>query len=152
MPRRRSRLVGWPAARAEPEERDLAGAELVAGGLPDAIGEVAEGFVVDVHDGPAALADEMVVRVFAGRLVVGAVGSEVGPQEEALLDEKVERAVDGRGVDPRKLAADALCDLVGAQVLIRLGEEDIPDRLALTGEPPAAPPEAGGMRRRAVFV
>ena len=76
--------LGTAAVRAQAEERELAAAELVAGRVLDPAAEVAERFVVDVRDGAAALAHDVVVEVLAHRLVEGAVGAEVGAADESL--------------------------------------------------------------------
>ena len=56
---------------------------------------------MNVLDRPAALADQVVVGVLEGRLVVRAVGAEIGAQEQSLADQQVEGPVDGRRVDVR---------------------------------------------------
>ena len=49
----------------------------------------------------APLADHVVVLVVAHGLVVGAVAAEVGPEQETVVDEDLERPVDGGRVDAR---------------------------------------------------
>jgi len=89
---------------------------------------------VDVQDGSAALADKVVVGVFVRQLEVRPVASEVGAEQEALGDEELERAVDRGRVHVRQLGADALDDVLGTQMLFRLGGERLPDELALARE------------------
>jgi hypothetical protein len=78
--------------------------------------------------------------------VVGAVASEVGSTYEAVLDEHVEGAVDGGRVEVRDPVADAVADLLGAEVCVGVLGEDVPDRRALGGE--AAPTDAEHADRR----
>src|SRR5262249_14690058 len=98
--RRMIRLRGsaGPALLAEPEERDLARAERESRAGPDLLAQVAEVLVVQVLDGAAALADEVMVRVLVRGLVVRAAAAEVRAQEKALVDEQFERAIDRRRV------------------------------------------------------
>ena len=90
--------------------------------------------------------------VLSGRFVVGAVTAEVGAEYQSFLDEEIERAVDGGGIDEGKLGSDAIDDVFGAQVLIVIGEENIPDCLSLPGEASAGRTKARRMHGRLVVV
>ncbi len=94
----------------------------------------------------ADLADEVVVEVLVRRLVVGPIAAEVGPPDEPFLDENVEGAVDRRGVDPWDLSPYAIRDELGAQMLVGIGRENVPDRRTLACQASAA--LAQGRRRR----
>ena len=73
---------------------------------------------MDVGDRAAALAHEVVVRMFVRGLVVRAVRAELRAKQKPLLDEKRERAVDGGRIDARQFGPDVLDDVVGAQVSV----------------------------------
>jgi hypothetical protein len=92
------------------------------------------------------------VVVLVGGLVEDAVLAEVGAQDEPRLDEHVEGAVDGRGGDRRCALADAVGDVLGAEVAVGLARDDVPDQAALAGQAPAAAAQGGlaGLRRVAV--
>jgi hypothetical protein len=92
---------------------------------------------VDVGDGAAAFAHEVVVRVLCRRLVVRAIGAEVGTCDEAFVDEQVERAVDRRGAGAWELGLNAFDEIVSGEVSVRLGDERFPDQLPLLGQPAA---------------
>ena len=90
---------------------------------------------MDVRDGAAAVADEVMVGVLPGRLEIGAVAAEIGTQEQALVDEQVEGAIDRGGVDTREVGPHRFDDVVGAEVLVGLGRERLPDQPALARQP-----------------
>ena len=74
--------------------------------------------------------------MLARGLVVRAVAAEVGSKHEAVVDEDLERPVDGGRVDAREALAHAFHDLLRAQMPVRLGEQHVPDHAPLAGEPP----------------
>lgn len=88
-----------------------------------------------MDDCPAALADDVVVRMFVRGFVVGAIAAEIRTQHESLVDEELERAIDGRRVETRQLRLRALDNLLRAQMPVALGDELVPDEGALTGDP-----------------
>lgn len=103
-------------------------------------------------NGAAALADDVVVRVLVRRLVEGAILAEVRAEHEPVLDEHLERAVNGRGVQARQPPLDALDDLVCAQMAIAVGDEHVPDQPSLLCHTPAAGPQGYCRRRGLVAV
>jgi hypothetical protein len=145
-------ILGGSAAGAEAEEADFALAEPVAGGLVDSVGEVPECLFVEVGDGAASFADEVVMRVVPGRFVVGTVGAQVGAEDESFVDEEIERSVDGGRVDLGELPSNAFDDVFGAEVAVGFGEERVPDRLPLASQPPAFRTEARRVGRGGVSV
>jgi len=87
----------------------------------------------------------MVMLVVAHRLVVGAVAAEVGPEQETVVDQDLERPVDRRSVDAGKPLAHSLHDVLRAQVPARLGHQHLPDHAALARESPSAPAQRRGV-------
>src|SRR5262249_54097563 len=132
-----STCSGVPARAAEAEEGDLGRPDREAGTALDPPAQVTELLVVQVLHRATALADEVMVGVLARRLEVGTVAAEVGAEEQALLDEQLERAVDRGGVHVRKLRPDQLDDVLRAEVPVRLVRECLPDQLSLPGHAPA---------------
>src|SRR2546423_10730602 len=94
---RRSRPSS-PAVGAEPGQLDLAAAEGEADGRVHLLAQVSERVVVHVRHRAAPLADEVVVPMLVRRLVERAPGAEVGPADEPLLDEQLQRPVARLGI------------------------------------------------------
>src|SRR5262249_58573975 len=132
-----STCSGVPASAAEAEEGDLGRPDREAGTALDPPAHVTELLVVKVLHRATALADEVVVGVLARRLEVRTVAAEVGAEEQALLDEQLERAVDRGGVHLRKGRLDQLDDVIGAEGPVRLVREGPPDQLSLSRQAPA---------------
>ena len=103
-------------------------------------------------DRAARLAHQVVVLVLVRRLEDCTARAEIGPPDESLLDEHVERAVDGRRVDLRKPLLNLVRDLLGAQVEVRLGGQHVPDRRTLDGQALASLPQDGRGRQVVVMA
>jgi hypothetical protein len=98
-------------------------------------------------DGSASTANYVVVPVLARRLVEGTVRAEAATQNEAFSDEDVERPVDRRRIDVRKLLVHTRGDFINAQVSVGLSGQGRPDELALAGQASTA----RAQRRRPVL-
>ena len=110
-----------------------------------------EGRVVQVLHGAALLADDVVVAVLARHLEVEAAGAEVGAPRDAGRDQRVERAVDRRGVDRRVPLAGVDEDVVGGDVVA--AAQRLKDQQALGGGTTSgASQERGGGIPRAPSV
>ena len=112
---RRPAEAGHPAVRGRqsrqcPRRLSLAGREVEAGALLDALDRGANCFVGDVLCPAAVHADQMMMVVL-GDLVGAPVGSEVRANEEPVVDEPVERAIDRRPVKGGAGGPDGCLDL-----------------------------------------
>ena len=108
----------------------MGAAELEAGVGLDALDRAPDRVVRDVLDPAAALADE-VVMVSVRDLVLAAVGAEVGADEQAVVDEPVERAVDRRPVERRAGGPDRELDVGCREVPALRLREHVPDERPL---------------------
>ena len=104
--------------------------------------------VVDVRDGAARRADDVVVPVLGRELVDGATVAEVGPADEAVRDEDVERPVDRRLVELRGRTVDGVRNLARREVPVAGPHERVPDERALARQPPAVGADCGHLFER----
>lgn len=84
-------------------------------------GEVGEGGVGDVDDGPAVVADQVCVAVLA-QVVEGRAEPGVDVFDDLEIVEALQDPVDGRRRDARRPALDLGDEVIGGQVLIRVGQ------------------------------
>src|SRR5262249_47293569 len=102
--------------------------------------------VVYVRDTAAPRAHHVMMMVLGRELVVAAVRAEVGPQHETVLDQHVERAVDGRAVQLGRALVHGRSDLGRAHVPVGVLDEHVPDQRALSREPAPVRADRGDSR------
>jgi hypothetical protein len=141
-PSRRLTLAA-PAARADPDERQLRRGEPEAGYFLDLTPDTRQSVVMNVCYATAFGANDVMVRVIGRELVVRAAVTEIRSQQEALLDEDGKGAVDRGPVKARMAASNDLRHVIGAQMRVRLSYERIPDEPSLTSEPAAIGSDRG---------
>jgi hypothetical protein len=122
---------GLRAVRAAPEDRQLAVADLEAGRRLKSPTDVAERLIVDVGHGAARLAHEMMVPMLVRGLEERAPSAQVSTKDETFVHERIECAVDGRGVDLREARANPRGKVFGREMHVGRSCQGIPDRRTL---------------------
>ena len=143
------------ALGADAVDRDIGAADAGSGGeLPELRGVECHLMRVGVADLSAGVAVEMDVLVEVGA-VAGLRALDMDGLDEAAGGEVVQAIVNGGQRDTRRPVLDAMEDVVGRGVVVRLGE-DLEDFAAVRGEPDVigtkhgqTAVEAGGLLRRA---
>ncbi len=109
------------AGPAAADEGEMPGADLEAVAAPEVTGQIREQLGRDLDDGPAVLADEVLMDV-VGQVVHRGAVTQVRVLDQAELGEGVQAPVDGGAMHVRMQPVDLGGELVGGKVSVGAGQ------------------------------